>query len=50
MFSISPLGKLRQFGARVIEHLARIRIQLPTRCPEGARFRTAALGIMPSAP
>jgi hypothetical protein len=23
------------FGARVIEHLARIRIQLPTSCPEG---------------
>jgi hypothetical protein len=26
------------------------RIQLPTNCPEGALFRTVALGIMPSAP
>jgi hypothetical protein len=29
---------------------ARIRIQLPTGCPEGALFRTVALGIMPSDP
>jgi hypothetical protein len=37
-------------GARIIEHAARIRIQLPTSCPEGALFRMVALGIMPSAP
>jgi hypothetical protein len=37
-------------GARVIEHIARIRIQLPTSCPEGALFRAVAFGLMPSAP
>ena len=42
--------RLIKIGARVIEHLARIRIQLPTSCPEGALFRTVARGIMPSAP
>jgi hypothetical protein len=42
--------RLIKIGARVIEHLARIRIQLPTSCPQGALFRTVALGIMPSAP
>ena len=28
--------RLIKIGARVIEHIARIRIQLPTSCPEGA--------------
>ena len=42
--------RLIKIGARVIEHIARIRIQLPTSCLEGALFRTVALGIMPSAP
>ena len=42
--------RLFKMGARIIEHAARIRIQLPTSCPEGALFRTVALGIMPSAP
>jgi hypothetical protein len=42
--------RLIKIGARVIEHAARIRIQLPTSCPEGALFRTVALGFMPSAP
>jgi hypothetical protein len=42
--------RLIKIGARVIEHFARIRIQLPTSCPERALFRTVALGIMPSAP
>jgi hypothetical protein len=32
------------------EFVARIRIQLPTSCPEGALFRTVALGLMPSGP
>ena len=35
---------------RVIEHIARIRVQLPTSCPEGALFRTVALGLMRSGP
>jgi hypothetical protein len=42
--------RLFKIGARIIEHAARIRIHLPTNCPEGALFRTVALGIMPSAP
>jgi hypothetical protein len=42
--------RLIKIGARVIEHIARIRIQLPTSCPEGALFRTVALGLMPSGP
>src|SRR5258705_4728734 len=42
--------RLIKIGARVIEHLARIRIQLPTSCPEGALFRTVALRLMPSGP
>jgi hypothetical protein len=42
--------RLFKIGARIIEHAARIRIQLPTSCPEGVLFRTVALGIMPSAP
>ena len=42
--------RLIKISARVIEHLARIRIQLPTSCPQGALFRAVALGIMPSAP
>ncbi len=43
-------GRLIKIGARVIEHLARIRIQLPTSCPEGALFRAVALRLMPSGP
>ena len=55
----SPLAKcefatirerLIKIGARVIEHIARIRIQLPTSCPERALFRLVALGLMPSGP
>ena len=42
--------RLIKIGARVIEHVARIRIQLPTSCPEGALFRLVALGLMPSGP
>ena len=42
--------RLIKIGARVIEHIARIRIQLPTSCPEGALFRAVALGLMPSGP
>jgi hypothetical protein len=39
-----------KIAARVIEHIARIRIQLPTSCPDGALFRTIALGLMPAGP
>jgi hypothetical protein len=56
---ISPLAscefatireRLIKIGARVIEHIARIRVQLPTSCPEGALFRAVALGLLPSGP
>jgi len=33
---------LIKIGARVIEHIARIRVQLPTSCPVGALFRAVA--------
>jgi hypothetical protein len=42
--------RLIKIGARVIEHIARIRIHLPTSCPERALFRVVALGLMPSGP
>jgi hypothetical protein len=42
--------RLIKIGARVIEHIARIRIQLPTSCPERALFRTVALRLLPSGP
>jgi hypothetical protein len=42
--------RLIKIGARVIEHIARIRVQLPTSCPEGALFRTVARDLMPSGP
>jgi hypothetical protein len=29
-----------------IEHVARMRVQLPTSCPEGASFRAVALGLL----
>jgi hypothetical protein len=41
--------RLIKIRARVvIEHIARIRVQLPTRCPQGASF--VALGLMPFGP
>jgi Transposase DDE domain group 1 len=42
--------RLIKIGARVIEHMARIRNQLPTSCPEGALFRAIALRLMRSDP
>jgi hypothetical protein len=42
--------RLFKIGARVIQHIARICIQLPTTCPEGALFRAVALGLMSSSP
>ena len=43
-------NRLIKIGARVIEHIARIRVQLPTSCPERALFRAVALGLMRSGP
>jgi hypothetical protein len=43
-------ARLIKIGARVIEHLARIRIQLPASFPDGALFCTVALGLLPSGP
>jgi Transposase DDE domain group 1 len=40
--------RLIKIGARVIEHAARIRIQLPTSCPEKWLFRVVALRLAPS--
>jgi hypothetical protein len=42
--SASLIGRLG------IEHIARIRIQLPTSCPDAALFKCIALGLMPSGP
>jgi hypothetical protein len=42
--------RLIKIGARVIEHLARIRVQLPTSCPDALLFRCVALGLMRSGP
>jgi hypothetical protein len=42
--------RLIKIGARVIEHVARIRVQLPTSCPDAALFRCVARGLMPSGP
>jgi DDE family transposase len=42
--------RLIKIGARVIEHIARIRVQLPTSCPEGALFRAVARGLLRSGP
>jgi hypothetical protein len=42
--------RLIKIGARVIEHVARIRIHLPSSCPERALFRTVALSLMPCGP
>jgi Transposase DDE domain group 1 len=42
--------RLIKIGARVIEHIARIRVQLPTSCPEGALFRAVAFGLLLSGP
>jgi hypothetical protein len=42
--------RLMKIGARVIEHTARIRIHLPSSCPERALFRTVARSLMPCGP
>jgi hypothetical protein len=43
-------NRLIKIGARVIEQIARIRVQLPTSCLEGALFRGVAVGLMRSGP
>jgi hypothetical protein len=47
---VSIRERLLKIGARVIEHVARIRVHLPTSCPERALFRTVALNLMPAVP
>lgn len=42
--------RLIKIGARVIEHAARIRVRLPTSCPDATLFRCVAIGLMPSGP
>jgi len=42
--------RLIKIGARVVEHIARIRVHLPTNCPERDLFRAVALGFLPSGP
>jgi hypothetical protein len=47
----ATIGKrLIKIGARVIEHIARIRVKLASSCPERALFRAVALGLMQSGP
>jgi hypothetical protein len=40
--------KLIKIAARVVEYGARIRVFLPTACPEAVAFRAVAQGLMPS--
>jgi len=40
--------RLIKFGARVIELIARVRMQLPSACPKVALFPRSALGLMPA--
>jgi hypothetical protein len=40
--------RLINIEARVVEHVAGIRMQLPTSCPESQRFRHIALNLMPA--
>jgi len=42
--------RLIKIGARVIEHTARIRVHLPTSCPERELFAAIARRFMPAAP
>ena len=42
--------RLIKIGARVIEHAARIRVHLPTSCPERTIFAQLAAAFMSAAP
>jgi Transposase DDE domain group 1 len=57
--STSPLARcefttlrlrLIKIGARVIEHAARIRVHLPTSCPQRSVFAALAVGFVSAAP
>jgi hypothetical protein len=39
--------RLLKIAARVVEHASRIRVHLPSNCPEGSLFRRLALGLTP---
>lgn len=47
---VSIRERLLKIGARVLERVARIRVHLPTSCPERALFRVVALNLMPAVP
>jgi hypothetical protein len=47
---VSIRERLLKIGARVIEHVARIRVHLPTSCPEHALFRVVALNLISTDP
>jgi Transposase DDE domain group 1 len=42
--------RLIKIGARIIEHAARIRVHLPTSCPERSVFADLAAAFMSAAP
>jgi hypothetical protein len=42
--------RLIKIGARVIEHAVRIRVHLPTSCPERTVFAQMAAGFVSNAP
>lgn len=42
--------RLVKIAARVVEHATRIRVFLPTACPEQAAFAAVAEGLMPAGP
>jgi hypothetical protein len=42
--------RLIKIGPPVIEHVARIRVQLPTSCSQETLFRAVALGLLLSGP
>jgi hypothetical protein len=43
-------SKLIKIAARVVEHAARIRVHLPTGCPEHRWFAHIAAGLSPAGP
>ena len=42
--------RLVKIAARVVEHATRIRVFLPTACPEQVAFAAVAEGLMPAGP
>jgi hypothetical protein len=43
-------SKLIKIAARIVEHASRIRVFLPTGCPDQALFKATAEGLMPAGP